>query len=153
MITKKAQLGILVPSLAACSVGSGGGTPDGVVTVTVTAQASRSAPPSRNAAVCRNLRAMDLYQDDQIVDKAMSPNGAPDDAGTPMTGPVMAALGRDARQLQAYAGRADGDLRSSLQDEAVDFTAASRSVNGTVSNDVATSADTAWKGISGACGS
>jgi hypothetical protein len=96
---------------------------------------------------------MDLHQADAIVDAAMSPNGAPDDAGTPMTGPVMAALGRDAQQLQAYAGQAAGALRSSLQDEADQFTAASRSANGTVSNEVATSADTAYKGITRICGS
>jgi hypothetical protein len=112
---------------------------------------SHTAAHTQWPGICRDIQAIGLDQADAVVDAAESSNGQTGAAGEPMTAKVMATLGRDARDLQTYAAQANGPMRTALQNEALMFTAASNSPNGTVSNNTAASTDTAYKGITAQC--
>jgi hypothetical protein len=130
--------------LVGCGLMTGGGSPG-------TAQNPLAPVQSSPPVVCRDLLVMDLETAREIIDNANSPNGNVNDGDTPMTRTEMAVLGRDAQKLDSYAARVSGPLRSAVQAEALAFSEAANSPNGTVTNDTAVATDTAYKNISAEC--
>ena len=133
----------------------GGRTATAMVALAAAAGLGACASPAAAPAdpgICRDLQAMNLPTADEMIDNAESGNGQASDAGSPMNTEQMAVIGRDAQALQGYAALVAGSFRSALQTESTEFSAAAHSPNGTVTNDQATSTDTAYKTIAAQCG-